>query len=46
MSDKPLALVEFAENPQPRCPVVLLLDVSGSMAGEPIRELSGRWKNS
>lgn len=41
MSDKQLALVEFAENPQPRCPVVLLLDVSGSMAGEPIRELSG-----
>ncbi len=41
MSDNQLALVEFAENPQPRCPVVLLLDVSGSMAGEPIRELQG-----
>ena len=26
-------------NPAPRCPVVLLLDVSGSMDGEPIREL-------
>lgn len=27
-------------NPAPRCPVVLLLDVSGSMSGEPIRELN------
>ena len=26
-------------NPAPRCPVVLLLDTSSSMAGEPIREL-------
>jgi uncharacterized protein YegL len=25
--------VEFAENPEPRCPCVLLLDTSGSMAG-------------
>lgn len=30
---------DFASNPEPRCPVVLLLDVSGSMSGEPIREL-------
>ena len=27
---------DFAENPEPRCPCLLLLDVSGSMAGEPI----------
>ncbi len=27
-------------NPAPRCPVVLLLDVSGSMSGEPINELN------
>ena len=26
-------------NPAPRCPVVLLLDVSGSMEGEPLKEL-------
>lgn len=26
--------VEFAENPEPRCPCVLLLDTSGSMEGE------------
>lgn len=31
---------EFAENPEPRVPCVLLLDVSGSMAGEPIAELN------
>ena len=31
---------EFAENPEPRCPCVLLLDVSGSMAGAPIAELN------
>lgn len=32
--------LEFAENPEPRCPVVLLLDTSGSMAGNPIAELN------
>ena len=30
----------FAENPEPRCPCLLLLDTSGSMAGEPIRQLN------
>ncbi|HLK55628.1 MAG TPA: VWA domain-containing protein [Chthonomonadaceae bacterium] len=33
-------LVEFAVNPEPRCPCVLLLDTSSSMAGEPIAELN------
>lgn len=32
--------VEFAENPEPRCPCVLLLDNSGSMQGEPINALN------
>lgn len=32
--------VEFAENPEPRCPCVLLLDTSGSMEGEPIDALN------
>ena len=32
--------VEFAENPEPRCPVILLLDTSGSMGGRPIDELN------
>ena len=26
-------------NPAPRCPVILMLDTSGSMSGEPLREL-------
>jgi uncharacterized protein YegL len=32
--------VEFAENPEPRCPCVLLLDTSGSMSGTPIEALN------
>lgn len=31
---------EFAENPEPRCPCVLLLDTSSSMAGQAISELN------
>jgi uncharacterized protein YegL len=31
---------EFVENPEPRCAVVLALDVSGSMAGSSISELN------
>lgn len=30
----------FADNPEPRCPCVLLLDVSGSMNGRPLEELN------
>jgi uncharacterized protein YegL len=30
----------FADNPEPRCPCLLLLDCSGSMSGTPIAELS------
>ncbi|MGY2894330.1 vWA domain-containing protein [Deinococcus sp. UYEF24] len=33
-------LAEFADNPEPRCPVLLLLDNSGSMSGEKIRQLN------
>lgn len=36
----PVGLPEFVENPENRCPVVLLLDTSGSMCGEPIQELN------
>lgn len=32
--------VEFVTNPEPRCPVVLLLDTSSSMAGKPIEQLN------
>lgn len=31
---------EFADNPEPRCPCVLLLDTSGSMRGHPVNELN------
>jgi uncharacterized protein YegL len=29
----------FVDNPEPRCPSLLILDVSGSMSGAPIRQL-------
>src|ERR1700693_4942617 len=32
--------MEFADNPEPRCPFVLLLDTSKSMAGKPIAALN------
>jgi len=32
--------VDFADNPEPRCPCILLLDVSGSMGGAPINALN------
>lgn len=31
---------EFARNPEPRCPCLLLLDTSGSMNGRPVNELN------
>ncbi len=36
----PIGLPEFVENPEPRCPVILLCDTSGSMSGEPIEALN------
>jgi uncharacterized protein YegL len=36
----PFLGVEFADNPEPRCPCILLLDTSGSMSGEKIAELN------
>ncbi|NJL10449.1 MAG: VWA domain-containing protein [Calothrix sp. SM1_7_51] len=33
-------VVEFAENPEPRCPCILLLDTSGSMEGAAIEALN------
>jgi len=36
----PVGLPEFVDNPEPRCPVILLCDTSGSMAGEPIGNLN------
>jgi uncharacterized protein YegL len=39
-ADDLFAAVEFADNPEPRCPCVLVLDTSGSMAGEPVAQLN------
>lgn len=36
----PFDAVEFADNPEPRCPCVLVLDTSYSMRGEKIAELN------
>jgi len=36
----PFGTNSFAENPEPRVPCVLLLDISASMGGEPIRALN------
>jgi uncharacterized protein YegL len=37
---KPFDTAEFAENPEPRCACLMLIDTSGSMTGDPIRELN------
>lgn len=37
---QPFGDVTFADNPARRCPVVLLLDNSGSMSGQPIEQLN------
>lgn len=37
---QPFEGAEFIDNPEPRCPCLLLLDVSGSMRGKPIQELN------
>ena len=36
----PFSGAEFVENPEQRCPCLLILDTSGSMAGTPISELN------
>lgn len=38
--DDELDEIEFVDNPEPRCPVVIILDRSASMLGEPIKELN------
>jgi uncharacterized protein YegL len=40
LTQTPFDDVDFAENPEPRCPCVLLLDTSYSMSGRPIEELN------
>ena len=36
----PFGSEDFVDNPEPRCPCVLLLDTSGSMSGRPIQQLN------
>jgi len=36
----PFGAVEFADNPEARCACLILLDISGSMKGDPIAELN------
>ena len=40
MTTNPFDETEFADNPEPRCAVVLALDTSGPMQGQPISELN------
>lgn len=40
MSLNELQQIEFAQNPEQRCPCILVLDVSASMAGEPLDALN------
>jgi uncharacterized protein YegL len=37
---QPFEGAEFVDNPEPRCPCLLILDVSGSMRGDPLKELN------
>lgn len=37
---QPFGAAEFVENPESRCPVILVLDNSGSMNGAPIQQLN------
>src|SRR5215469_8224652 len=40
LEQKPFGGAEFADNPEPRCACLLLLDTSGSMSGQPIQQLN------
>jgi uncharacterized protein YegL len=40
MAEFDAKVAEVAENPEARCPCVLLLDVSGSMSGAPVTQLN------
>jgi uncharacterized protein YegL len=40
LEQAPFAVTTFMDNPENRCPCVLVLDTSGSMQGQPIEELN------
>ncbi len=40
LTQVPFEDISFVDNPEPRCPCVLVLDVSGSMNGQPVAQLN------
>lgn len=44
ITQSPFIADTFAENPEARCPCVLVLDVSGSMSGKPIAQLNAGYE--
>lgn len=44
LDQQPFEAAGFADNPEPRCACLLLLDTSGSMGGDPIRQLNAGLK--
>ena len=40
MPEDELLNLEFADNPEPRCPVLIIADCSGSMSGRPINAMN------
>ena len=40
LEQQPFGDLGFAENPENRCPVVLVFDNSGSMGGPPMQQLN------
>ena len=44
ITQSPFIADTFAENPEPRCPCVLVLDTSGSMGGKPIDQLNAGYQ--
>lgn len=43
LAQMPFESNEFANNPEPRCPCILLLDTSGSMSGRPLEQLNAAY---
>ena len=44
LAQVPFSDLTFVDNPEPRCPCVLLLDTSSSMSGQPIKQLNAGLK--
>lgn len=44
ITQSPFIADTFAENPEPRCPCVLVLDTSGSMSGKPVAQLNAGYQ--